>query len=240
MQRPSSVPTPITPIPRRASASSPGVVRAQRRHPRIYIDTGFREEDVTRLPTIPRSATWEDEDGRENSYALLPMLEPAFSPFLPSSPSIDELDTVPPNDFCKLATNPPPPTLRPHSDLMFHDEPASIDDVVEADTVMDDTLTVTPSLPIPIEKYATRVEDVVDVALAVRARELLRRKGSRENQPAFIHNPLDYIRWWLLYPGRLEFLFWLGGAVLLGVILCVVLVILGLGMGWMSFGHLVH
>jgi hypothetical protein len=31
-------------------------------------------------------------------------------------------------------------------------------------------------------------------------------------------NPLENIRWWLLYPGRLEFLLWAGGTLLLLVI----------------------
>jgi hypothetical protein len=138
-------------------------------------------------------------------------------------------------DISELATKPPPVSFQPHSMLALSDEPSYVDDVVKADTVMDDTLIVVPSA-----KYSLRVEDVVDVALTFRARELLRHKSSIGDRPAFIHNPLDYIRWWLLYPGRLEFLFWLGGAILLGVVMCVVLVVVGLRLGFMSFGHFVH
>jgi len=137
-------------------------------------------------------------------------------------------------------TKPPAVPVQPHSVLALGDEPSYIDAVVEADTVMDDTLIVVPSLPANAALYSPQVEDIVDVALTVRARELLRRKSSTEDRPAFIHNPLDYIRWWLLYPGRLEFLFWLGGAVLLGMMICAVLVVTGLGLGVMSFGHLAH
>jgi hypothetical protein len=392
-------PSPVTPIPRRASASSPGSARARVRHPRTY-DTDYTEmsqEDCSRLPTVPRSATWQgeaDEYEEENDQALIA----EFSPFLPSSPSIDELDTVPPDDanlhrniaparltdyavsassgvhnlqfpldiagpaqqaqagmqflvepdnpfqlrgnglrfpleldeepaqrsvtprfplemgegpnkkksvtpgfplemgefahkgnnhvssnratfpvvwpdereespiervpldvvevvkvakvakvaknghadISELATNPSPGLIQPHTLLALHNEPSYVDAVVEADTIMDDRLVVVPSQPTDIALYETRVEDIVDVALTARARQLLRHKGSVEDTPAFIHNPLDYMRWWLLYPGRLEFLFWLGGALLLGVVMCVVFVMTGLGLGWMSFGHLAH
>ncbi len=368
---------PVTPIPRRASASSPGSVGIRVRHPRSYTDV--RDGDFTRLPTVPQSATWQ---GEADEYEEENNLPPEFSPFLHSSPSIDELDTVPPDDrqrdiaparltdygapsdvynlgfpldisepaqqvqagvqfpleinkplqlhetgphfpleidngqrqrsgvirfpleidedhtqgnvntgfpleidedhaqgninagigevvqsfgnqpsfpivwsdarihlhevrnasadICEQVTNPPPAPVQPHSELVLQDEPPYIDAVVEADTAMDDTLIVVPSLSTDIALYETSIEDVVDIALTARAKELLRRKSPIEAVPAFIHNPLDYLRWWLLSPGRLEFLFWLGGALLLGVIMCVALVMMGLGLGFMSFGHIAH
>ncbi len=383
-QRSYRTPSPVTSVPRRASVSSPGSVRVRVRHPRTYDTDYVPGEDCSRLPTVPQ-ATWqgeEDEYEEENDQSVVP----EFSPFLPSSPCIDELDTVPPDaanvyhdiaparltdyavsassgaynlrfpldraapaqsmqaglqfpleldeepeqrsanagfplelderleqtgiksgfplemgegpeqkrsvnpgfpfeidevvqrgnkhissnrasfpvvwpderdggqiehaplkvvksghaDISELATNPPLVPMQPHSVLALHDEPSYVDAVVEADTIMDDTLIVVSSQPTDIALYETRVEDIVDIALTARAKQLLRHKGSVEDMPAFIHNPLDYIRWWLLSPGRLEFLFWLGGALLLGVVMCVVLVMTGLGLGWMSFGHLAH
>lgn len=144
-------------------------------------------------------------------------------------------------DISELETNPPPAPRQPRSMLALHNEPFSVDDIVAANTVMDDTLIVMPPAKAPdIALYETRVEDIVDVALTARARQLLHYKGSAENVPAFAHSPLDYLRWWLLYPGRLEFLFWLGGALLLGIVMCIVLVMTGLGLGFMSFGHMSH
>ncbi|MBA2394857.1 MAG: DUF3153 domain-containing protein [Ktedonobacteraceae bacterium] len=318
--RTSRPPTPVTPIPRRASASSPGAVRVRSRYSNISTD-----DDVTRLPTVPPSAIWQDE---ADLYEVERHLMCEYSPFLPSSPSIDELDTLPPTmesqhderayadaeviqqrkaalqfpieidepalqrkvtpqfpieidepalqrkaalqfpieidgpgqiygtpaehhfqqenvieeraDICEQVTNPPPVPFRPHALLELHNEPSYIDAVVEADTVMDDTLIIVPSLSSDIDMYPTQVEDAVDIALTLRARQLLRHNNSPDTRPAFIHDPLDYMRWWLLYPNRLEFLFWLGGALLLGIVMCIVLVMTGLGLGWMSFGHLVH
>jgi hypothetical protein len=390
-QRSYRTPSPVTQIPRRASASSPGSARVRVRHPRTYdMDyTELSQEDCSRLPTVPQSATWQGEADEYEGENDLPVVH-EFSPFLPSSPCIDELDTVPPDgaslqhdiaparltdyavsassgvhniqfpldiaapaqqaqagmqflvepdnlfqaqgnglrfpleldeepaqrsvnpgfplemggipdknrsvnsgfpsevsefaqrsntpvasnrasfpvvwpderdgtqierqlertplqvvknahaDISELATKPPPVPIQPHSLLALHNEPSYVDAVVAADTIMDDTLAVVPSQPTDLALYETSVEDIVDVALTARARQLLRHKVSVGDTPAFIHNPLDYMRWWLLYPGRLEFLFWLVGALLLGVVMCVVLVMTGLGLGWMSFGHLAH
>jgi hypothetical protein len=293
--RVSRPPTPVTPIPRRASASSPGAVRVRSRYTRS--STGLQDDDVTRLPTVPPSAVWQDEaDIYEIERHLAPVAVPEYSPLLPSSLLIDELDTLPPAleplsdkmsltsaaavqqrkallqfpieiddhgrgpiyralvepstplenavenraDICEQVTNPPPVPFQPHAILALRNEPSYIDAVVEADTVIDDSLIIVPSLFADIDMYPTQLEDAVDIALTLRARELLHRKDSLEDKPAFIQNPLDYIRWWLLSPGRLEFLFWLGGAMLLGIFLCVVLMMTGLGLGWMSFGHLAH
>jgi hypothetical protein len=278
--RVSRPPTPVTPIPRRASVSSSGPVRVRSRY--TSSSTGLQDDDITRLPTVPPSAIWQDKaDLYEIERHLAPVAIPEHSPILPSSPSIDELDTLPPAleplpdkmslasaeavqqrkaalqfpieidnhgrgqmyrapvelknvveeriDICEQVTNPPPVPFQPHAALALRDEPSYIDAVVEADTMMDDSLIIVPSLPADIDMYPTQVEDAVDVALTLRARELLRHKG-----------PLDYIRWWLLSPGRLEFLFWLGGAMLLGIVMCVVLTMTGVGLGWMSFGHLAH
>src|SRR5450631_464866 len=303
--RVSRPPTPVTPIPRRASASAPGAVRVRSRY--SSSSTGLQDEDVTRLPTVPPSAIWQDEaDIYEIERHLAPVAVPEYSPLLPSSPSIDELDTLPPTlellddelphtrtthakagqqrkaaiqfpieipepapqkkaviqfpieiddhgrgqiyraqvenraDICEQVTNPPPVPFQPHAILALRNEPSYIDAVVEADTVMDDSLIIVPSLSTDIDMYPTQLEDAVDVALTLRARELLRHKGSLDDKPAFIQNPMDYMRWWLLSPGRLEFLFWLGGAMLLGIVMCVVLMMTGVGLGWMSFGHLAH
>ena len=220
--RVSHPPTPVTPIPRRASASSPGAVRVRSRYSRSSTD--LQDDDVTRLPTVPPSAIWQDEaDIYEIERHLAPVEVPEYSPLLPSSPSIDELDTLPPflellrneeppvratnaktvqqkrvaiqfpieipepapqkkvaiqfpieiddpgrgqidrarvehcahqenavengADICEQVTNPPPVPFQPHAILALRDEPSYIDAVVEADTVMDDSLNIVPSLP---------------------------------------------------------------------------------------------
>ncbi|HEU0002529.1 MAG TPA: hypothetical protein VFQ36_16605 [Ktedonobacteraceae bacterium] len=45
-------------------------------------------------------------------------------------------------------------------------------------------------------------------------------------------NPLDRTRWWLLRPGRIEFIFWLGGTFLLIGVTCLLLLVSALSFQW--------
>lgn len=49
-------------------------------------------------------------------------------------------------------------------------------------------------------------------------------------------NLVDQARWWLLYPGRIEFLLWLGGAITLMTVTCVFLFVGVFSLGWLSPG----
>ncbi len=58
-----------------------------------------------------------------------------------------------------------------------------------------------------------------------------------QNSEGLILHPLDRVRWWLLYPGRIEFILWVGGTLLLlGVTFLLVLVTV-LSLGWFSIGR---
>src|SRR5579875_244789 len=47
----------------------------------------------------------------------------------------------------------------------------------------------------------------------------------------------ERLRWWLLYPGRIEFLFWFGGTLLLMGITCVFLFVSLVSIGWIEMPH---
>src|SRR5207248_5327030 len=49
-----------------------------------------------------------------------------------------------------------------------------------------------------------------------------------------VFNPLDRLRWWLLVPGRLEFLLWFSGTVLLMGVTCIFLFICLVSAGWLG------
>jgi len=49
-------------------------------------------------------------------------------------------------------------------------------------------------------------------------------------------NPAERLRWWLLYPGRIEFLLWLNGTIVLVAITFLLLFATILSVGWMKFG----
>ncbi|HZU69908.1 MAG TPA: hypothetical protein VFA09_21745 [Ktedonobacteraceae bacterium] len=47
-------------------------------------------------------------------------------------------------------------------------------------------------------------------------------------------NPLDRVRWWLLLPGRIEFILWLFGTLLLIIVTCSLLLLTALSLNWFS------
>jgi len=50
-------------------------------------------------------------------------------------------------------------------------------------------------------------------------------------------NPLDHVRWWLLYPGRIEFMLWLCGTVLLIGVTCILLLVTAFSFEWIVPGQ---
>lgn len=51
---------------------------------------------------------------------------------------------------------------------------------------------------------------------------------------AFSFNALDTMRWWLLRPGRIEFILWLGGTVLLVAVTCAFLLVSAFSFQWLG------
>lgn len=134
---------------------------------------------------------------------------------LPAIPGIDEIDTVPPR-------------------------PAPTRDIDEIDTL--------PPVPEKSQRAIARVPQSLpavrpDRSLSWTAGEA---SGSPSAQliaspakriylrqvPRF--NPLDRTRWWLLRPGRIEFILWMGGTMLLIGVTCLLLLISALSFQWFA------
>jgi hypothetical protein len=63
--------------------------------------------------------------------------------------------------------------------------------------------------------------------------QLIMRSGRRKRaQRVETFNPLDRTRWWLLCPGRIEFILWLGGTLLLIGVTCLLLFVFALSFQW--------
>ena len=60
------------------------------------------------------------------------------------------------------------------------------------------------------------------------------RKSQRKSSLSL--NPIDRVRWWLLWPGRIEFLLWLNGTIVLVGVTCLLLFATLLSTGWMNAG----
>src|SRR6266436_5460667 len=50
-------------------------------------------------------------------------------------------------------------------------------------------------------------------------------------------NPLDRLRWWLLHPGRIEFILWFAGAILLISVTCMLFLVAAFSFEWIAPGQ---
>ncbi|WP_126597276.1 hypothetical protein [Dictyobacter aurantiacus] len=174
---------PLPVIPARASAHPAAVTKVRPRYPRWTAE--MEQEDVTRMPTVPRPETiWQFETPRyaaESSLASLTLAVTDSS--LMARPSISRVPTVPRQKCVR-------PVAEHDTSIVARLREHHIDDID----------TVPPLLSSPV---------------------MLRRPK------ASILHPIEGIRWWLIQPGRLEFLLWLGGTiVLIGLTVVFVLFIL--------------
>jgi len=68
------------------------------------------------------------------------------------------------------------------------------------------------------------------------ARRIVDRTQPRKRHSTFSLNPFDSVRWWLLRPGRIEFILWLGGTILLISVTCVLLLVTAFSLNWITPG----
>jgi hypothetical protein len=68
------------------------------------------------------------------------------------------------------------------------------------------------------------------------ARLISSRSKRKKHRPTISLNPIDRVRWWLLRPGRIEFVLWLGGTVLLVSVTCVLLLVTAFSFEWLTPG----
>jgi hypothetical protein len=113
---------------------------------------------------------------------------------------------------------PPRASARPHSSMRKRmDTPLPVYDIADIDTVPP-VATADISLQDTIEQKTYRQpsdEDVSSIYTQYIAGTKKSLKSYWDAREPILLNPLENIRWWLLYPGRLEFLLWAGGTLLL-------------------------
>src|SRR6266496_4001319 len=145
---------------------------------------------------------------------------------------------LPSVDISELTTRPSSTVSLLRQTQKLRDEyyvaPPDIDDVIEADTVLSSSVTLGVSLS-PIVEGSSSSHAVGNNLLVCAG---IRHRGKQqEYRPSFALHPLDRVRWWLLYPGRLELLLWMAGTALLVTITCVLLFVTTISLGIVSFGH---
>ncbi len=227
---------PITPTPIPPRASAPGVVNVRPRYPHSY--TLVQEEDVTRIPTLPQPIMWQydsTEYQAESSLSSLSLVVPEMASkdkerryVTPHPhPAIEDLKTAPP---AKKGKQQKPRQQKKKLQLPM---PRAIYDM---DTVPPQSAkarkmsvslpgsgralsTLRPQLPlVPAEEGDLRSWTAGGGANSIHARRI-----ASEDRRAARFNPLDRMRWWLLWPGRIEFLLWFAGTITLMVVTCIFL-----------------
>ena len=68
------------------------------------------------------------------------------------------------------------------------------------------------------------------------ARLISSRSRRKRAHMAVSLNPIDRLRWWLLRPGHIEFVIWLGGTISLVVVTCVLLFVTAFSFEWITPG----
>jgi len=72
------------------------------------------------------------------------------------------------------------------------------------------------------------------------ARLISNRSRRKNPHMAVSLNPLDRVRWWLLRPGHIEFVLWLGGTILLVAVTCMLLLVTVFSFEWITPGIISH
>ncbi len=228
---------PLTPIPARASAqpanAAPGSVvmpnrvgkgqknstagkTEQRQDP---IHSGA--ESSTSVNTQRTSPVWQYESSNFQAESSLPALSLLVSE-MPTQPEVeagprttrrlprvDEIDTAPPQPSRMLV----PVTSQSNVAALSGPGGTSIDSQQTSDPVSWTAGAASQS------SYA----------------QLISARGKRKKSPHGISlNPLDRVRWWLLRPGRIEFVLWLGGTILLVSVTCVLLLLSAYSFDWLG------
>lgn len=195
------------PIPPRASAYPDAVVKVRPRYSRALQEGS--KQDITTIATVP-PVMWQYETPNyevESSLSSLSLVVDDVASPVPLSPAIDELDTLPPvtqatvSHIADLDTV--PPSMLPGA-VRTRKLTAELD-IAELPTV-------------PTKKAPLHQGRSIFVLLSLFYARYQEKKSLRQKSYTLHFNILDRVRWWLLSPGRLEFLLWLCGTVVLLVI----------------------
>ncbi len=244
-------PNPITPIPPRASAQSINAI------PGSIVKPASKQKNVTSSKEKQRnenhqgvsstaydystdvnvqknSTVWDYESPSFQASSSLQTLsllisEAPTKPELESQgkttrrlPRIDEITTVPPlNEDHSIKSSRVLVPLRSQLEVTVFDNP-------------DET-----TINIPSSEEVDENSWTGGKASRSQHAQLISSRSKRKNPHAAISlNPIDRMRWWLLRPGHIEFVLWLGGTILLITVTCVLLLITAFSFEWITPGFI--
>jgi len=250
--KPKQQPNPITPIPPRASAQPANAALGSivipnegsfdqknsplgRENKRLKKNrsTICPPDEVSALESVQKnSSVWQYESPNFHAAGSVPVLsllvsETPTQPELesrskstPHLPHIDEIDTV--------------PTLK---DTHFFASSRALVPITSQYNMAtfsgtgDTTVNVLASTESSPSSWTSGAASQSSYAHHISSRS--KRKNVRSTISL---NPLDRMRWWLLRPGRIEFMLWLGGTITLVTVTCVLLLITAFSFEWLTPG----
>ena len=235
-----------TPIPPRTAAHPEAVVKIRPRFPRMY-EESLKDDDISRHPTAPPPIMWQYETPDYVAESSVPSLSlfmlDRVSNLSVAIPATDDEDTQPSmkivQDQGHKARGSKPVDLTeidtaPCAAVKIYAGQSPVDSDIA------DIPTVPPAVAYALEAGAQRIPKPL-----VSEQETGKVSASWSNEPrrfAVGLNPFDRLRWWLLYPGRLESLLWSSGMLLLVSITIVLAIVTTLSlsalhMSQVSFPH---
>ena len=254
LSQPRRQPNPITPIPLRASAqpadAAPGsIVKANQGHSninRVVFGKGKQRREEHRGSSSPRGDTSAYIDGQKNS----PVWEYESSDFQAAS-SLPTLSLL-------VSEAPTEPELRSQGNTTRR-----LPHIVEIDTTpalnnaesLESSRALVPLAPQPgVTASAWPGETTIHVrslhendpsswtagegSQSSYARLISSRSKRKNPQAALSLNPIDRVRWWLLRPGRIEFILWLVGTILLVGVTCILFLVTAFSFEWLAPGFI--
>src|SRR5579862_2983502 len=200
-------------IPPRASARPNGNVRVRPMYPRVQA----REEeleDISAVPTQPPATAWKYESPFYEAESSLPALSVAISEFSPLSPRTDPAlggpDPLSPEVQRPSIEEHSPATNRRQKVVTDRLSAAQESDIAEFDTypparaAQPSMVQMSPASNVQMGLNGS-VPSLPGIFPAV--------SKLRSGQGAM--SLWDSLRWWLLYPRRIEFVLWVSGSLLL-------------------------
>jgi hypothetical protein len=260
--QPRKQPNPPTPIPPRASAQSSGSMKAlptdkrqgrdghepqqARHHRKPRKPHSIAVKNTGKLgPNTTQPLIWQYETPKYEAESSLPSLTLLVAE-MPTQPEIllpeddvqqvtgrsmhiDEIDTVPPHLAAIAATQPHAPVNVDEIDTQPN--LPNIQEVSPASQPIVATRAVVPALA-PAQVVEGDASSWTGGEASAYAQFIADRKKKRPR--AISLNPIDRVRWWLLHPGRLEFILWLGGTILLIAMTCILLLVTAFSFDWIT------
>ncbi len=208
------------------------IQQTEERDPRLLSQPKRQPDPITPMSGQKNSAIWEYESPNFQAGSSLPALsllvsETPTQPQLESHgkvtrrlPRIDEIDTVPPPNGARSIES---------STMLV---PITSQSDVIPFNGFDSTTVSVPAFTGSNPSSWTAGE----ASQSSYAQLISSRSKRKIHRPAIALNPLDRARWWLLHPGHIEFLLWLGGTILLVSVTCLLLLVTAFSFEWLTPG----